>query len=237
MSRSFKKKPMIFSSYALALGYLAISPLCFAEDGLSLSEAVKTTLELSPARFIQQANMQMAQAATRIAQGDFNVKTSAGVSVGKTYLPLNSVVYNALAGGPFGIGPFANPNITCNSNKVGLGANYCNTFDPTLNGYHPGIYIAGPDALPNGDTQHQYQATDVATAYAGLSKLFESGITASVDVSTSRASQINLSNISRPNANNAIVNLSLNVPLLKGRGETSAAGGLNSARKQQEAAV
>ncbi|TAN49581.1 MAG: TolC family protein, partial [Methylococcaceae bacterium] len=78
---------------------------------------------------------------------------------------------------------------------------------------------------------------DTAVAHAELSKYFQSGMTASVEVVDTRTAQRNLTTDSRPNANTSQVNLRLNIPLLKYSGEVSASGYLNSARKQQEAAI
>lgn len=63
----------------------SISPVVFAtENGkLSLAEAVKMTLELSPTRFIQQASVTAAQAGVEIQEGAFNPTTSAGVNYGR----------------------------------------------------------------------------------------------------------------------------------------------------------
>jgi len=92
-------------AFSLVSG-IAIPASALAEGGLSLAEAVKMTLELSPNRFIQQANVTSAQAGVTIQEGAFNPTPSAGISVGQNTQPLNSVVYNAMAGGPFARGPF-----------------------------------------------------------------------------------------------------------------------------------
>ncbi|MGI9211149.1 MAG: TolC family protein, partial [Methylococcaceae bacterium] len=90
---------------------------------------------------------------------------------------------------------------------------------------------------PGPDTPFRYQNTDVASFHAEMSKLFQNGIGASVGVLNTRIIQRNLSTVSRPNANNASVNLNINIPLLKNSGTTSASGRLNAARKQEEAAT
>lgn len=213
-------------------GGLALLPTAQAEGGLSLAEAVKMTLELSPNRFIQQANVTSATAGVTIQEGAFNPTPSAGVSVGQNSMPLHSVMYNALAGGPFGRGPFTDTTNSVQNPTVIQDLTSMGGVPPqNIKNTYAGIYLPGPDA------RYHYQDTDVATFHAELSKLFQTGISASVGLVNTRATQRNLSTISRPNANNAFVNLNVNVPLLKYAGETSAAGRLNAARKQQEAAV
>jgi outer membrane protein TolC len=194
---------------------LSASSNAMAESGLSLAEAVKTTLELSPTRFIQQANVTSAKAGVTINEGAFNFTPSAGLSVGQNSVPLASVPYNAMANGPFAIPKMADVwDQNGNPIKVPTGA------------YGPGA-----------DARYHYQNTDTATIHAEISKYFQSGISASIGMSDTRIVQKNLSTVSRPNLNNAQINLSINVPLLKNAGEVSAAGRLNAAKKQQEAAV
>jgi outer membrane protein TolC len=62
-------------------------------------------------------------------------------------------------------------------------------------------------------------------------------MSASVGLLNTRIVQRNLSTISRPNVNNSMVSLNINIPLLKNSGTVSAAGRLNAARKQEEAAT
>lgn len=206
---------------AYLVGGLSINSTAFAENNLSLAEAVKMTLELSPNRFIQQANVTSAKAGVTIQEGVFNPTPSAGLSVGQNSVPLASVAYNAMANGPFAKGPFitvpAGTTFPSNSDTV---------IFPTADTYRAGA-----------DARYHYQNTDVATLHAEISKLFETGISASVGISDVRDIQKNLSTTSRPNRNMSQVNLSVNVPLLKNAGAVSAAGRLNAARKQQEAAV
>lgn len=199
----------------LTAGSLISTPFVLAEDGgMSLAEAVKTTLDLSPTRYIQQAGVTQAQAGVSIAEGAFNPTPSAGFNVGQNSAPLASVPYNALANGPYSQYIFQQV-------PVGDGR-FVNEFK----GYGPGP-----------DTPFRYQNTDVASFHAEMSKLFQNGIGASVGVLNTRIIQRNLSTVSRPNANNASVNLNINIPLLKNSGTTSASGRLNAARKQEEAAT
>ncbi|MGI9211516.1 MAG: hypothetical protein ACR2HF_03495, partial [Methylococcaceae bacterium] len=86
----------------LTAGIMISAPVVLAEDGgMSLAEAVKTTLDLSPTRYIQQAGVTQAQAGVSIAEGAFNPTPSAGFNVGQNSAPLASVPYNALANGPY----------------------------------------------------------------------------------------------------------------------------------------
>ncbi len=209
---------------------MAIPVSAMAEGGLSLAEAVKMTLELSPNRFIQQANVTSAQAGVTIQEGAFNPTPSAGISVGQNTQPLNSVVYNAMSGGPFSRGPFTD---------VSAGSSIKNPAviqDVTNQGMNPantyaGVYLPGPDA------RYHHQDTDLAMLHAEISKLFQNGVNATVGLVNTRTVQSNLSTSTRPNANTSAVNLNINVPLLKYAGSQSAAGRLNAARKQQEAAL
>ena len=193
---------------------LTTVPSVFAEGNLSLAEAVKMTLELSPNRFIQQANVTSATAGVTIQEGAFNPTPSAGLSVGQNTAPLASVPYAAMANGPF-----SQPIMHDVLNTAGEPVKVLSSYGP------------GPD------TRYHYQGTDVATLHAEISKLFQTGISASVGLVNTRTIQSNLSTVTRPNANNSFVNLNVNVPLLKYAGSTSAAGRLNAARKQQDAAV
>lgn len=189
--------------------WLISSSCAFAEDkGLSLSDAIKMTLELSPTRFIQQANVTAAQAGVQIQEGAFNPMTSAGLNYGQNYEPLNHVANGALAG----------PGFTGGDSKM--------IFAPTCGTMLTPCYV-----------YNNYWARSLAVAHAELSKYFETGINATVSVMDTRLNQINLSSDSRPNANTSQINLKLNIPLLKNGGTESAAGFLNSARKGQEAAV
>lgn len=188
------KKMKLAVISACLLGGGGTSPAILAEEGgaLSLLQAVSMALELSPNRFIQQAEVTAAQAGVTIQEGAFNPTPSAGVNVGQNYLPMNHVMHDALYG----------------------------------------VYTP-----PFLDAKKHYQGTDTAVAHAELSKYFQSGMTASVEVVDTRTAQRNLTTDSRPNANTSQVNLRLNIPLLKYSGEVSASGYLNSARKQQEAAI
>lgn len=176
------------ASISCLLGMVSAPPTALAEESgaLSLLQAVSMTLELSPNRFIQQAEVTAAQAGVKTQEGAFNPTPSAGISVGQNNVPLTRLAQQAL------------------------------------------------DTI---DLHKYYQGTNDAVAHAEMSKLFQTGVTAVVEVIDSRTTQQNLSTFSRPNSNTSMVNLRLNVPLLKYSGETSAAGDLNSARKQQKAAV
>jgi len=193
--------------YLISNGYL--SELALADEkGLSLSDSIKMTLELSPTRFIQQANVTAAQAGVQVQEGAFNPMTSAGLNYGQNYEPLNHVANGALAG----------PGFTGGDSKM--------VFAPACGTMATPCYV-----------YNNYWGRSLATAHAELSKYFESGINATVSVADTRLNQINLSSDSRPNANTSQINLKLNIPLLKNGGTESAAGFLNSARKGQEAAV
>lgn len=189
---------------------ISTSPVVLAEDGnkLSLVEAVRMTLELSPTRFIQQASVTAAQAGVQIQEGAFNVTTSAGVNYGQTYEPLNHVANGALAG----------PGFTGTDSKM--------SYAPPCGSNLTPCYV-----------YNNYWGRSTANAHAEISKYFETGIAATASVTDTRLNQINLSPDSRANANLSQINLKLNVPLLKGGGTESAAGFLNAARKNQEAAV
>ncbi len=218
MSRIIMKRSLLSLLTTASLGGVLGTSVALAEDGgMSLAEAVKMTLELSPSRYIQQAGVNQARAGVTINEGVFNPTPSAGFNVGQNSAPLASVPYAALANGPFSQMLF----------RDSLGNN-CSPPSPTclFTGYGPGP-----------DTPFRYQNTDVATFHAEMSKLFQNGVSASVGVLNTRIIQRNLSTISRPNANNAQVSLNVNIPLLKNRGTTSAAGRLNAARKQEEAAT
>lgn len=217
MSRIIMKRSLLSLLTTASLGGVLGASVALAEDGgMSLAEAVKMTLELSPSRYIQQAGVNQAKAGVTINEGVFNPTPSAGFNVGQNSAPLASVPYAALANGPFSqaiLQRLDNGTYTFNCKPNGL------CFGP------------GPD------TPFRYQNTDVASFHAEMSKLFQNGVSASVGVLNTRIIQRNLSTISRPNANNAQVTLNVNIPLLKNRGTTSAAGRLNAARKQEEAAT
>lgn len=191
----------------ISISYLPTAALADG-NGLSLSDAIKMTLELSPTRFIQQANVTAAQAGVQMQEGAFNPMTSAGLNYGQVYEPLNHVANSVLSG----------PGFTGGDSKM-IFAPACGT-------------AASPCYVYNN-----YWGRSLATAHAELSKYFENGINATVSVADTRLNQINLSTDSRPNANTSQINLKLNIPLLKNGGTESAAGFLNSARKGQEAAI
>lgn len=194
-------------AYIIAGSYLPSVALA-TDNGLTLSDAIKMTLELSPTRFIQQANVTAAQAGVQMQEGAFNPMTSAGLNYGQVYEPLNHVANGALAGVGF----------TGSDSKM--------VFAPDCGSPRAPCYV-----------YNNYWGRNLATVHAELSKYFETGINATVSVADTRLNQINLSTDSRPNANTTQVNLKLNIPLLKNGGTESAAGFLNSARKGQEAAV
>jgi len=210
MSKTTRKQfvpPFVLSA---CMSALVLTPAVHAEDGMSLAEAVKTTLDLSPSRFIQQAGVNQAKAGVTINEGMFNPTPSAGISAGQNSVPLVSVHYLAMANGPGGVPQYTTPP----GSSVRI-----------LTGYGPGA-----------DTRFHYQNTDTATFHAEMSKLFQNGMSASLGFLNTRIVQGNLSTISRPNANTASVNLNINIPLLKNSGTVSAAGRLNAAKKQEEAA-
>lgn len=212
MSKVHNKKNNFkkITAFAFLVTGFSMSSVLFADETgkLSLAEAIKITLEQSPTRFIQQASVTEAQAGVGIQEGAFNPMTSAGVNYGQVYEPLHHVINGALAG----------PGWTGTDSKM--------TFAPACGSMAAPCYV-----------YNNYWARSLATAHAELSKYFETGINATVSVSNTRLNQINLSTDSRPNANTAQVNLSVNIPFLKNGGSESAAGFLNSARKNQEAAV
>ncbi len=193
------------------IGFSMSSTTLAAEGGkLSLADAIKTTLELSPTRFIQQTSVSAAQAGVEIQEGTFNPTTSAGINYGQVYEPLNHFVNSTLAG----------PGFTGGDSKI--------SYDPS---------IGCGKALTPCYVYNNYWGRNLATVHAELSKYFETGINATVSASDTRLNQINLSPDTRPNANTTLVNLKLNIPLLKNGGSESAAAFLNSARKGQEAAI
>lgn len=215
MSKNAIKYSILSLLTMTSVGNLMTSRVAQAEEGgMSLAEAVKMTLDLSPTRYIQQAGVNQARAGVTINEGVFNPTPSAGFNVGQNSVPLASVPYVAMANGPFSQYIFETV-INTDGKPVNV-----------VRGYGPGA-----------DTPFRYQNTDVASFHAEMSKLFQNGVSASVGVLNTRIIQRNLSTISRPNANNAQVSLNVNIPLLKNSGTVSASGRLNAARKQEEAAT
>ncbi|MBM3203586.1 hypothetical protein FJZ55_06760, partial [Candidatus Woesearchaeota archaeon] len=77
-----------------SVGNLMTSRVAQAEEGgMTLAEAVKMTLDLSPTRYIQQAGVNQARAGVTINEGVFNPTPSAGFNVGQNSVPLASVPY------------------------------------------------------------------------------------------------------------------------------------------------
>ncbi len=214
ISRKKNKLPQVAFVATCLMGGLTLPSVVMADAGLSLAEAVKMTLELSPTRFIQQQNVTSAKAGVSIQEGAFNFTPSAGASIGQTSMPFHSVMYYAMANGPGGVAK-TSPVTDTSGNVINA-----------VTGYGPGA-----------DTPYHYQDTDTAMFHTEISKLFEQGVSASIGLVNTRSIQKNLSTVSRPNANASSVNLNVNVPLLKNSGTTSAAGRLNAARKQQEASI
>ncbi|TSA41510.1 MAG: hypothetical protein D4R63_03175, partial [Methylococcaceae bacterium] len=92
-SRKKNKLPHVALFATCLVGGLTLPPVAMADAGLSLAEAVKMTLELSPTRFIQQQNVTSAKAGVSIQEGAFNYTPSAGASIGQTSMPFHSVMY------------------------------------------------------------------------------------------------------------------------------------------------
>jgi outer membrane protein TolC len=231
----------------LTVSFFASSNVSAGEAGkMSLAEAVKMTLELSPNRFIQQAEMAKAQAGVDIQEGAFNINTSAGISYGQIYEPLNHFVNGTLAGPGFTGKDARMTDFTMDSARKAwktqnvdpvTGSVKTETFDQFLARDGNAANTCGASDATPCFVYNNYWARSVATLHAELSKYFENGINAVVSMADTQINQINLSPDTRPNANTTAVKLRLNIPLLKNGGTESAAAFLNSAKKGQEGAI